>query len=248
MKLAGLQKLTLLDFPGQLACTVFTQGCNMRCPFCQNADLVLPDRFEGSELLPEDAFFSFLESRKGKLAGVAVTGGEPTLQADLPRFLGRIREMGFLAKLDTNGTNPGMLEQIVKAGLVDYVAMDIKNAPSKYAWTAGVRESQAEDSPAARLQKNVQQSISFLMKGTVPYEFRTTVVNGMHTKEDIVCMARWLQGAHAWYLQQFIPSERMVGMPDGAECINMSAPSAQQLLDMCEAARRYVPAVQVRGI
>ena len=104
MRLAGLQKLTLLDYPGQLACTVFTQGCNMRCPFCQNADLVLPERFEGGELLTEDAFFAFLESRKGKLAGVAVTGGEPTLHADLPQFLGRIREMGFLAKLDTNGT------------------------------------------------------------------------------------------------------------------------------------------------
>lgn len=248
MRLAGLQKLTLLDYPGQLACTVFTQGCNMRCPFCQNADLVLPERFEGGELLTEDAFFSFLESRKGKLAGVAVTGGEPTLHADLPQFLGRIREMGFLAKLDTNGTNPGMLEQIVKAGLVNYVAMDIKNAPSKYALTAGIPDPQGPDSPGERLQKNIQQSISFLMEDRVPYEFRTTVVDGLHTKEDIVCMAKWLEGARAWYLQQFIPSERMVGFPDIGECTNMTAPSSQQLLDMCEAARQYVPTVQVRGV
>ena len=247
MKLAGLQKLTLLDYPGQLACTVFTQGCNMRCPFCQNADLVLPEHFDSSVLLPEDAFFEFLESRKGKLTGVAVTGGEPTLQADLPRFLGRIRELGFLAKLDTNGTDPGMLEEIVQAGLVDYVAMDIKNAPSKYAWTTGILQTQEEDSPAARQMRNVQQSISFLMRGTVPYEFRTTVVEGMHTREDIVSMAKWLQGAHAWYLQQFIPSERMVGFRD-EECLNISAPSAQQLHEMCEDARGYVPTVQVRGI
>ena len=267
MKLAGLQKLTLLDYPGQLACTVFTSGCNMRCPFCQNADLVLPERYAGNELLEEDAFFSFLESRKGKLAGVAVTGGEPTLHADLPRFLGRIRDMGFLVKLDTNGTNPEMLKSIVEEGLVNYVAMDVKNAPHKYLFTCGLgkAEEQEEDlsgqgsgrrrqESADGLLDRVRRSMEYLRSGPVPCEFRTTVVDGLHTKEDIVCMAQWLEGAPAWYLQQFLPTETLVGMltdaqGEGSQApVQMSSPSAQELLSMCEAARAYVPSVQVRGI
>lgn len=250
MKLAGLQKLTLLDYPGQLACTVFTQGCNLRCPFCQNADLVLPERFGGCDLLEEDTFFSFLESRKGRLNAVAVSGGEPTLHADLPRFLKRIREMGFLVKLDTNGTNPQMLESVVEEGLVSYVAMDVKNTPEKYALTCGY----AVGSAASHMLECVQRSLEYLRKDTVPYELRTTVVGGLHTQEDIVCMAKWLQGVRAWYLQQFIPSEQMVGFPgeDGAgqaqQPLDLHAPAAQQLLDMCAAAAEYVPSVQVRGI
>ena len=267
MKLAGLQKLTLLDYPGQLACTVFTSGCNMRCPFCQNADLVLPERYAGNELLEEDAFFSFLESRKGKLAGVAVTGGEPTLHADLPQFLGRIRDLGFLVKLDTNGTNPEMLKSIVEEGLVNYVAMDVKNAPYKYLYTCGLGAAEdpeadlsGQDSGRRRqestdgLLNRVHRSMEYLLSGPVPYEFRTTVVDGLHTKEDIVCMAQWLQGAQAWYLQQFLPSENMVGMPADAQggdpqaLVQMTSPSADELRSMCEAARAYAASVQVRGI
>ena len=257
MKLAGLQKLTLLDYPGQLACTVFTLGCNLRCPFCQNADLVLPERFAAGELLPEDTFFSFLESRKGRLSAVAVSGGEPTLHRDLPQFLSRIWEMGFLVKLDTNGTNPDMLKHVVKEGLVNYVAMDVKNTPQKYLLTCGLPEetaAQSEVRPTSRLLDNIQESISFLMEDSVPYEFRTTVVAGLHTEEDITGIAKWLQGARAWYLQQFMPGDAIIGFGsdgdgskgDGTDLLR--SPSAQMLQRMCESGSRYVPAVQVRGV
>ena len=140
MRLAGLQKLTLLDYPGEVACTVFTRGCNLRCPFCQNPELVLPELFcEGGDL-PEEEFFEFLDRRKGRLSAVAVTGGEPTIHQDLPLFLSRIRERGYLVKLDTNGLNPEMLSEILNAKLADYVAMDVKNSPGKYAMTCGIEE------------------------------------------------------------------------------------------------------------
>ena len=262
MKLAGLQKLTLLDYPGELACTVFTLGCNLRCPFCQNADLVLPERFAGNELLPEETFFSFLESRKGRLGAVAVSGGEPTLHRDLPQFLKRIRGMGFRVKLDTNGTNPDMLETVVNEGLADYVAMDVKNTPEKYLVTCGLAETGPE---AAGFLNNVQRSISFLMEGRVSCEFRTTVVTGLHTEEDIVSIAKWLQGARAWYLQQFMPGDGVIGFGTGyhdqagesaskagdtgvSSSMELRSPSARELAQMCSAAREYVPAVRVRGV
>ena len=272
MKLAGLQKLTLLDFPGELACTVFTQGCNMRCPFCQNADLVLPDRFAENARIPEEEFFRFLEGRKGRLGGVAITGGEPTLHADLPDFMRKIREMGYRVKLDTNGTNPQMLKQIVREGLADYVAMDVKNTMAKYPVTVGIADA------AEQMRGKVRESIAFLMEDTVPYEFRTTVVVGLHTVADIEDMARQLQGAKAWYLQQFLPGDNLVGFPgdtgaeQGAETaydavagrsiedadrgtenpagrdLLLESPSGQLLIQMRDAARRYVPSVEVRGI
>ena len=287
MKLAGLQKLTLLDFPGELACTVFTQGCNMRCPFCQNADLVLPDRFAENAQIPEEEFFRFLEGRKGRLGGVAITGGEPTLHSDLPDFMRKIREMGFRVKLDTNGTNPGMLKQIVGEGLADYVAMDVKNTMAKYPLTVGIPDAEQQ------MLEKIRESIAFLMEDTVPYEFRTTVVGGLHTAEDIEDMARQLQGAKAWYLQQFRSGDNLVGFPGDAgmgrdtgamqdtgagktagtgqdavdACrdtgtdqvavdaentagrgLSLESPSGQLLLQMRDAARRYVPSAEVRGI
>ena len=206
MRLAGLQKLTLLDFPGQIACTVFTPGCNLRCPFCHNPDLVLPPLLSEEDLLPEETFFDFLQKRKGKLTGVAVTGGEPTLQPDLPQFLSRIREMGFGVKLDTNGFRPQVLKEIVAAGLVDYVAMDVKNCPGKYAMTTGIPEKRTGE-----LWDTVLESVFFLMERHVAYEFRTTVVGGLHTTEDILQLAQLLRGADQWYLQQYHPADDVVG-------------------------------------
>jgi len=191
MYIQGLQKLTLLDYPEKLACTVFTAGCNFRCPFCHNASLV---RGTGEEPMAEEDFFAFLQSRRGILEGVCVTGGEPTLQPDLPAFLARIKELGFAVKLDTNGYRPAVLKQLVEAGLIDYVAMDIKNTPEKYPLTAGVEGLEVE---------HVRESVAFLLTGAVDYEFRTTVVKELHTAADIEGICRWIRGAKRYYLQNF---------------------------------------------
>ena len=174
MKLYGLQKLTLLDFPERVACTVFLGGCNLRCPFCHNSVLVFPEPED--ETMTEDAFFQFLDKRAGVLDGVAVTGGEPLLTPDVLPFLARIKETGFAVKLDTNGSFPKRLREAVETGLVDYVAMDIKNSPEKYAATCGL--------PVFDLSK-VQESVRFLMNGSIPYEFRTTVVDEFHEAADM---------------------------------------------------------------
>lgn len=192
MKLAGLQKLTLLDFPGHVACTVFTAGCNLRCPFCHNSELVLPDRKPA--LMDEEDFFSFLKKRQGILEGVCVTGGEPLLQQDIAPFLRRIKELGFAVKLDTNGCFPKVLRSLVEQGLVDFVAMDIKNSPARYAETAGI--------PALDIT-SVQESVSFLLSGAVDYEFRTTVASQFHDEQSFEDIACWIAGAKRYALQEF---------------------------------------------
>ena len=281
MRLAGLQKLTLLDFPGEVACTVFTQGCNLRCPFCQNPELVLPELFSGSGvlaggLLPEDVFFDFLSRRQGKLSGVVVSGGEPTLHRDLPEFLLRIRRMGYLVKLDTNGLNPEMLSEILQASLVDYVAMDVKNSPGKYEFTCGREEASAKEDAAkdvsaeeaaavedvaeeaavekasakedaAGLWERARKSIALLRNGQIPYEFRTTVVSGLHTGEDIREMAKHLAGARAWYLQQFVDSGMLVGSFQRPH-LALSSPSREEMEMMKALALDLVPNTFVRGV
>lgn len=192
MKLCGLQKLTLLDFPGKVACTVFTGGCNFRCPFCHNAQLVLLP--EGHDALDTEAFFKFLGKRQGVLDGVCVTGGEPLLHADIADFIRRIRSLGFAVKLDTNGSFPDQLKALVREGLVDYVAMDIKHAPAWYASAVGI-----DGFDTAR----VEQSIDFLLSDAVPYEFRTTVVAEIHSDGDFAAIGRRIRGAHRYFLQSF---------------------------------------------
>ena len=172
MLLMGLQKLTLLDYPGKTACTVFTGGCNMRCPFCHNSALVTGD-IANAPHLPESEFFEHLKKRQGILEGVCVTGGEPTLQPDLVDFLGRIKQMGFLVKLDTNGTRPDVIKEAVKRGCVDYVAMDIKNSKELYSQTVGVADFDITP---------ILESVEFLKSGAVEYEFRTTLVKPLHTE------------------------------------------------------------------
>jgi len=192
MKLAGLQKLTLLDFPGHVACTVFTAGCNLRCPFCHNSELVLPER--KPELMDEETFFAFLKKRQGILEGVCVTGGEPLIQKDIAAFLRRIKDLGFAVKLDTNGCFPKILRSLVEEGLVDFVAMDIKNSPDRYAVTAGI--------PALDLTA-VQESVAYLMSAAVDYEFRTTVAAQFHDEESFRDIAHWIAGAKRYALQEF---------------------------------------------
>ena len=232
MKVTGIQKLTLLDYPGTVACTVFTAGCNFRCPFCHNAMLVLPEQIT-QDYLTDDEVFDFLRKRRGVLDGVAVTGGEPLLHKDMPDFLARVKELGYKIKLDTNGSNPDLLREIVEKKLVDRVAMDIKNAPEKYAETIGFEHFDLGP---------VEESKNFLLAGNMDYEFRTTVVRGIHTEESLIGAAKWIQGAGEYYLQQFKDSGNLV-LGEG-----LSAYDEKQMHALADAVREYVPAVEVRGV
>lgn len=230
MKLYGLQKLTLLDFPERVACTVFLGGCNLRCPFCHNSVLVFPEPED--ETITEDEFFRFLDKRAGVLDGVAVTGGEPLLTPDVLPFLERVKAMGFAVKLDTNGSFPKRLREAVESGLVDYVAMDIKNSPEKYAVTCGL--------PVFDLSK-VQESVRLLMNGSIPYEFRTTVVDEFHEAADMEAIGKWIAGARAYYLQNFV---------DSGACIRegLHAKTPEELHLFRSLLTKYVPNTQLRGI
>lgn len=256
MKIHGLNKLTLLDYPGHMACLIFTGACNYRCPFCHNASLVLNP---GSQpAISEDEIFSFLQSRKGILEGVCISGGEPTLQADLPEFIRKIRTMGFHVKLDTNGSRPGILKALLDEGLLDYVSMDIKNAPRKYLATIGIsEESQKTDSAASSFDTNkgvlgfdnlitdsVRQSAELLMQSSIPYEFRTTVVKELHNEEDLLTIGKWLNGARAYYLQSFRDSETLVGASLG----QFHAYEPEQMRTFRELLKPYFEIVELRGI
>ncbi|MBR4458815.1 MAG: anaerobic ribonucleoside-triphosphate reductase activating protein [Clostridia bacterium] len=230
MKLHGLQKMTLLDFPGRVACTVFLGGCDFRCPFCHNYGLV---DGTASPVMDDAEFFRFLEGRRGLLDGVAVTGGEPCLHPDLPDFLRRVRAMGFGVKLDTNGAHPAMLGTLIREGLADYVAMDIKNSPDKYAMTCGLTEIDLAP---------VRESVRILLRGDTAYEFRTTVVDELHESEDFTAIGRWIAGAARYYLQCFADRD---SVPFG----NLHAPSADKLRLCAERARSAgLASVELRGV
>ncbi len=232
MLIAGLQKLTLLDYPGRVACTVFTAGCNLRCPFCHNAPLVLPERIAGDPN-GEETVLQFLKKRQGILEGVAVTGGEPLLHPDLPDFLRKVRDLGYAIKLDTNGTFPDRLRELVEAGLVDRVAMDIKNSPALYAKTVGLEALDLGP---------IERSKNYLLRGKVEYEFRTTVVKGLHTAESLREAAAWIRGAEEYWLQQF---------KDSGDIINiggLGAFSDEEMRALVRELRPIVPTVKLRGV
>lgn len=235
MYIAGLQKMTLLDYPGRVACTVFLQGCNFRCPFCHNSDL-LPGK--GEQLMSDGELLAFLEKRRGLLDGVCITGGEPTLQGELPALLKSIKALGYDVKLDTNGTRPDVLKAVVEAGLVDYVAMDIKNAPQAYAETAGIKES---------MRSKVEESIRYLLSGEVDYEFRTTVVAELHNEAHIQSMGAWVQDlgdgqrAKRWYLQRFTDRNSVLRA-------GLHAPEAAQMQQYAEKIAPYADLVSLRGV
>ena len=199
MKINGFQKLTLLDFPGRVACIIFTAGCNFRCPFCHNASLVT--HIDNTNTFSEDEILDYLKKRAGIIDGVCITGGEPLLQPDLEEFIIKIKNLGLAVKLDTNGSSPEKLISLVEKGLLDYVAMDIKNCKDKYSLTAGVDINISD----------IEKSVSFLLENHVPYEFRTTVVDGMHTPEDSVSIASWISGAEKYFLQNFVDSGDILG-------------------------------------
>lgn len=229
IKIAGLQKLTLLDFPGRVACTVFLAGCNLRCPFCHNASLVLPrgntDHMEAS------TFFSFLKKRQGILDGVCVTGGEPLLYPSIPDFLAEIRAMGYLVKLDTNGTLPDRLEPILTAHSVDYVAMDIKHSLPHYAAAVGTEINTA----------SIEKSIELIKNSGIDHEFRTTVVKGIHTEADVAEMAR-LVGDEPYFLQGFIDSGDLI------DPTALSAFTSAEMQSLRAAALPHAPRCTVRGV
>lgn len=229
MIIKGLQKTTLLDFPSKVACTVFTGGCNFRCPFCHNASLVLTPKDVPE--IPEEEFFAFLQKRHGVLEGVCITGGEPLLQNDIIPFIERIHSMGFAVKLDTNGSFPDKLRDIIERGIIDYVAMDVKNCRDKYALTAGF------DGDVDKMYK----SIEYIMSCGIPYEFRTTVVKELHTVQDIEKLAREISGARAYYLQGFVDSDDLIGQ-------NYTAHTEDIMRQMLAAATPHVALCQLRGI
>ena len=231
MLVSGLQKLTLLDYPGKVACTVFTGGCNFRCPFCHNSSLVLPEQIAHDSSV--DEVLRFLKKRVGVLDGVAVTGGEPLIHADMADFLREVKAMGYMVKLDSNGSFPDRLISLVQAGLVDRVAMDIKNSPALYAKTAGLEKLDMEA---------ITRSKDFLLEGTVDYEFRTTVVKGLHTAESLMEAARFIEGAKEYYLQQYKDSGAVLA----AE--GLGAFDADEMHALADAVRPIVPTVQVRGV
>lgn len=192
-----LKKFTLIDFPGRVACIGFTLGCNFRCPYCHNPDLVLPECF--GPTIPEDEVFSFLEKRKNKLEGVVITGGEPTIQGDLEAFIRRIKDFGFLVKLDTNGENPDVIRSLLDKRLIDYIAMDVKAPIEKY-----------EELTRSKVHvEKLIESIKLIMSSQVDYEFRTTVVKEMLSNDDILRIGSLIRGAKRYCLQKFSPKRTL---------------------------------------
>lgn len=229
MRIHGLQKLTLLDFPGHTACTVFTGACNFRCPFCHNASLVLhPDALPS---MPENELFAFLEKRKKLLDGVAVTGGEPTLQPDLPEFLRKVRELGYAVKLDTNGGRPEVLRHILEESLADYVAMDIKSSPENYELAAGV----------TGILDAVRESAELLRQSGIPHEFRTTAVKNLHSAEDFRSIGKWLSGEERYFIQSYTDSGDILAP-------GMEAFSDAELHELLQAVKPYIPSAALRGV
>ncbi len=229
MIINGFQKMTLLDFPGKVACTIFLGGCNFRCPFCHNAGLVLGRNIESRT---EEEILSYLEKRKGLLDGVCITGGEPTLRPDLLSFIGKIKALGYAVKLDTNGSNPALLKELASGKLIDYVAMDIKNCMSKYPETCG--DESLDLAP-------IKKSIDLLLGGCIDYEFRTTVVKELHSVENIASLSEEISGAKRYFLQNFVDSGDLL-------CGGYSAHDPAVLKEMLKAARKNIPETAIRGI
>lgn len=236
MLIYGLQKLSLLDYPGKLAATIFTGGCNLRCPFCHNASLVT--RFSDCVRISEEDVFSFLKKRKGLLDGVCITGGEPLLQEDLADFIINVREMGFLVKLDTNGAYPEKLEALIRRSLLDYVAMDIKNSYEKYPLTTGVPNF--DTSP-------VIKSVKLLLDSKVPYEFRTTLVSPLHTEADIGKIGFALKGAENYFLQNFEDSGDLIGFGENMSATWLSGFSAGEMEHFRDIMSQYVQNAAIRN-
>ena len=230
MKIYGFQKMTLLDFPGHVAATVFTGGCNLRCPFCHNAALVT--EIDPAAIYNEDDIIAFLAKRTNLLDGVAITGGEPLMQVDICGFIKKVRGLGYKVKLDTNGSYPDKLEEIISEHLVDYIAVDIKNSREKYALTTGVKDYDLA---------SLDRSLEILKNCDIEHEFRTTIVKELHETEDIIKIGEWMKGEKNYFLQNFVDSGNLIGS-------GFSAVSREKLEEMRKAATPYFENVGVRGV
>ena len=230
MKICGFQKLTLLDYPGKTAATVFTGGCNFRCPFCHNGDLVLSH--SAMDEITQDEIFSVLERRKGFLDGVCVTGGEPLMWQDTEDFLKKIKDMGYLVKLDTNGSYPERLERIIKSGSIDYIAMDIKNSLSSYPKTVGLESFDIE---------SVKKSVEVINSSALDHEYRTTLVKNLHTEKDMEEIGKWLEGEKKYFLQAFVMSDNVIDK-------SMSGFEKEELEKMLKIVKKYIPTAEIRGM
>ena len=229
MKILGLQKTTLLDYPGCVAATIFLGGCNMRCPFCHNMNLVMDN--SGEEYSTEE-IFSFLNKRRGILEGVCITGGEPTLYSDLPKFIREIKNLGYRVKLDTNGTNPQMLKELIDENLIDYIAMDIKSSSSTYGEVSGVPDINID---------NILESINIIMNSGIDYEFRTTVVNEYHSMEVMQDISNMIKGSKKYFLQCFVDSEYVADH-------NLTSPDKDTLIKYQNMLCENIEKVEIRGI
>ena len=232
IKIGGMQKMTLLDYPGKVACTIFTAGCNFKCPFCHNRELVfIPENYE---YFDSQDVLDYLEKRKGLLDGVCISGGEPLLQENLESFIAKIRELGYKIKLDTNGGYPQKLKSIVEKGLIDYVAMDVKNSRDKYAETVGMNSASFNLEP-------IEQSVEYLKTCGIDHEFRTTVVRELHTAEDLIEIAEWIGPDQKYYLQQYMDSENIIQR-------GFTAYDAAEMEELKQTVAPLVPAVELRGV
>ena len=229
MIIGGFQKFSLIDYPGKICAIVFTRGCNFRCPYCHNPELVNTDLFLSS--ISEEKIFSFLEKRKGKLDAVEITGGEPTLQPDLIEFLEKIKDMGFLVKLDSNGTNPDIIEEVIKNKLVDYLAMDVKAPLEKY------KEITCVDVDTHKIRSNIK----LIMNSGIDYEFRTTIVKSLLSKEDIIKIGELIKGANLYILQKFVPSKTL-----NPDFVNETTYSDEEFTEMKNKMEKYVKRCIVR--
>lgn len=237
MIIGGFQTTTLLDYPGKVACTIFTAACNMRCPFCQNSDLItgsFETRYSEEEVL------AYLSKRKGLLDGVCITGGEPTLQKDLAEFICKIKDLGLLVKLDSNGLNPDIIKMLYSGNLIDMVAMDIKSGPSTYGAACGIKDIDIG---------KIKESIDFLITSGIDYEFRTTLVKGIHRLEDMKEITSLIKGAKAYFLQSYKESDKILGLVDGnKEASTYSSFSRNELEEFLDIAKKAVPSAMLRGV
>jgi len=234
MEIGGIQKSTLLDYPGKVACTIFTLGCNFRCPFCYSAELVLPEKIKEQPRLSEKEVFDFLESKKGLLEGVVICGGEPTLHEDLPIFLRKVKEMGFLVKLDSNGSNPEKVKKLIEDGLIDYVAMDVKAPKDRYSELIG-----GVNVDVSRMAETIE-----ILKGSdIDFEFRTTVVPGLLKKEDVIKIARWIGPGVKYYLQNF-RAEKTID----PKFEDIKPYPDEYMIETKKAAAPFVEVCEIRGI
>jgi len=230
VKIYGLNKTTLLDYPGHVAATVFTGGCNFRCPYCHNSSLVTG--VGAAEVMPEEELFCFLDRRRGVLEGVCITGGEPALHKDLGNFIRKIKEMGYLVKLDTNGYQPGVLWNLLEEGILDYIAMDVKGSRKRYGEASGIANMNLS---------RVEESIGMIRDSKIEYEFRTTVVKGLHTEEDMEDIGKWIAGCRAYYLQSYRENENVL-MP-GYDSFDR-----EEMEKFVEIARKYIDNAAIRGV